>query len=178
MIPAGKYRQFFSILILLGCIVGRANISFASAPDSSSPFPAYQGWVNDFEQLYTPEEQKALDSIILTFKKETGIEIAIATLGGDYCSSDDFVKYTIELGNYWGVGEEGKDNGVFIAISTVFRTMRINNGYGIEKQVSDEETRQIIEEEFLPSFKEGVYYKGTLNGLNALIELLRTKKWE
>lgn len=40
---------------------------------------------------------------------------------------------------------------------------------GIEKLMSDEATKKIIEEYFIPKFKNGNYFEGTWNGLNAII---------
>ena len=54
--------------------------------------------------------------------------------------------------------------------------MRIQNGYGIEKMISDAETKEVIDKFFVPSFKNGEYYEGTLIGLSKLIELLNSKK--
>jgi uncharacterized protein len=80
------------------------------------------------------------------------------------------------ISNTWGVGVKGKDNGILIGISNGYRRMRIQNGYGIEKIISDEETKEIIDKYFIPYFKNGDYYSGTLTGLTRLIALLNSKQ--
>lgn len=69
-----------------------------------------------------------------------------------------------------------KDNGVLIAISKGYRQIRIQNGNGIEKIITDNETKEIIDNFFIPDFKKGNYYDGTLKGLVELINLLKPKK--
>jgi len=57
-----------------------------------------------------------------------------------------------------------------------YHKMTIRNGYGIEKILSDSETKEIIDNAFIPSFRKDEYYQGTLNGLNKLMDILR-KRW-
>lgn len=81
----------------------------------------------------------------------------------------------LRLANTWGVGKKEKNNGVTICISKGYRRMRICNGYGIEKVLSDAETKAIVDRDFIPSFKAGDYYKGTLMGLEAIMARLDAK---
>ena len=133
------------------------------------------GWINDYEGLYTDNDELVLDSIISIFKSETGIEFAIVTLDTIYTTNDKFDELTLRIANHWGVGEKGNDNGILIGISRGHRKIRINNGLGIEKIITDTETKEIIDNYFTPYFKTGQYYDGTLNGLTELIKLLKTK---
>ncbi|QEC70218.1 TPM domain-containing protein [Panacibacter ginsenosidivorans] len=59
-----------------------------------------------------------------------------------------------------------------IGISSNYRRIRIEIGYGLENILSDSETKQTIDNDFIPLFKQGEYYGGTLNGLPALIRKL------
>jgi uncharacterized protein len=65
-----------------------------------------------------------------------------------------------------------KNNGIVIGISRGYRKMRIQNGKGIESVLTDEETKKIIDTSFIPHFREGKYYEGTINGLKNLMETL------
>ncbi|RYG06660.1 MAG: TPM domain-containing protein [Chitinophagaceae bacterium] len=138
--------------------------------------PEAHGVVNDFEDLFTKNQKAELDSLINDFKKRTTIQIAIATLDEYQCDKADFDAYSLQLANAWGVGIKGKDNGVFIAISKQFRQMRIQNGKGIEKVFTNEQTKQIIDQYFIPKFKEDNYFEGTKNGLQQLIKELEKAK--
>lgn len=77
------------------------------------------------------------------------------------------------IANNWGVGKKGKNNGILIGISTGLRTIRIQNGYGIEAKLTDAETNKIIEDIILPKFKNGNFFEGTKSGLLALMQKVR-----
>jgi len=76
----------------------------------------------------------------------------------------------MEIGNHWGVGQKGKNNGVVIGIAPQLRKIRIENGYGIQKILSDEETKQIIDSLIIPEFRKADYFEGTRKGLMAIIQ--------
>jgi uncharacterized protein len=65
-----------------------------------------------------------------------------------------------------------KNNGILILISTGHRRIRISNGYGIEKILSDTETKEIIDTIILPEFRNGEYFNGTKKGIIALKDKL------
>ena len=96
------------------------------------------------------------------------------TLNTNDVAVDKFDDYVRMVGNQWGVGKAGKDNGVVIGISRRLRYISIQNGYGIGKELTNAETKQIIDEHFIPKFKRGKYYKGTKAGLEALMNELKT----
>ena len=137
--------------------------------------PRPTSWTNDYEGLFTDSEKQKLDSIISAFEKETTIQFCIVTLDTIYTSKEKFNDLALHIANTWGVGQKNKNNGVIICISKGHRRIRICNGYGIEKILSDEETKEIMDKYFISSFKQGEYFQGTLNGLIAMIAMLRQK---
>lgn len=147
-----------------------------SAPISlRDSLPQQTGYVNDYEGLFTRIEKDSLESIIKLFEKETTIQIAVITLDSTITTATTLEQTTLQIANAWGVGEKGKNNGIAIGISKQFRKMRIQNGYGIAKILSDSETKKIVDEDFIPSFKNGQYYNGTKKGLLSLMKKLREK---
>jgi uncharacterized membrane protein YgcG len=137
--------------------------------DSSSQITT---WTIDYGELFTVEQRKVLDSIISKFERKTTIEICIITLDSTMATTEGFNDYVLHIHNTLGIGKMIKNNGIVIGISQSLRKMRVSNGYGIEKILSDSETKQIIDTEFTPFFKQVDYYTGTLNGLKALIAKL------
>lgn len=134
------------------------------------------GWVSDFDDIFTKKNLDVLDSTLKQFNMETGIQMAIVTLDTFCISKDNFDDLALHIANYWGVGRKDKDNGILISICKGYRLMKINNGYGIEKFISDEETKAIIDKYFIPYFKNGDYYQGTLTGLTEYINLIKRKR--
>ena len=138
--------------------------------------PKPLSWTNDYENLYTDKEEDMLDSIIFDFKNKTSVQIVIVTLDTIYTSKDKFDDITLHIANTWGVGEKIKNNGILIGISKGHRKIRIQNGYGIEKIITDLQTKEIIDNYFIPNFKKNEYFVGTYSGLNELINLLSNSK--
>ncbi len=134
--------------------------------------PKPHGYVNDYEHIYTVQEEEVLDSLIRAFEKKTTIQIVVITFDTTMTNRDSLDAMTLQIGNAWGVGQKGKNNGVAIGISRGYRKMSIRNGYGIEKILSNEETKQIIDRFFIPEFRESRYFEGTLNGLVELMRIL------
>lgn len=126
-------------------------------------------WTIDYGELFTVEQKKVLDSIAAQFESRTKIEICIFTLDSTMTTKDDFDGFVLYIHNSLGVGKKTENNGIVIGISQALRRIRISNGYGIEKILTDTETKHIIDTEFIPFFKNADYYGGTLNGLKQLI---------
>lgn len=137
--------------------------------------PKSNGPINDFEHIFSPEENYTLLHLVGDFETQTGIEIGIATFDSRFVSSERFNDFTLEVGNKWGVGKKGENNGIFIAFSKAHRQIRINNGYGIEKLISNEETKEIMDKFFITNFKKGEYFNGTYIGTKELMKLLKSK---
>ncbi len=137
--------------------------------------PHITNWTIDYGYLFTTEQRKILDSIISEFEQASTIEICIFTLDSTMTTKEGFEDFILHIGNTFGVGKKEKNNGIVIGISQSLRKIRISNGYGIEKILSDSETKHIIDTGFIPFFKESDYYGGTLNGLKHLIAELDKK---
>jgi uncharacterized protein len=137
--------------------------------------PKPSSWTNDYEGLFNDDEEQKLDSIISAFEKETTVQFCIVTLDTIYTTKERFDDLALHISKAWGVGQKDKNNGITICISKGYRKIRICNGYGIEKILSDKETKEIMDKYFIARFKEGKYFQGTLDGLIALVETLRQK---
>ena len=131
-------------------------------------FPDSQGSINDFENIFNDHQIKELTTIIKKFEKETSNEIAIVTIQS-ITPYTDFMKYSVDLANYWGIGKKDKNNGLLISVSKKLREVRISTGDETEKKLNDETCKKIIDTKMIPEFKTGNYYKGIKNGLLELI---------
>ncbi|TCD29097.1 TPM domain-containing protein [Pedobacter psychrodurus] len=138
--------------------------------------PKPKGWVNDYEYNFNEKQIATLTNLITKFKGESAIQIAMVTIDTLMTSKKKFNDLALRMANSWGVGEKGKDNGILIAFSRKHRLIRICNGYGIEKMISDRETKEVIDKYIIPHFKKDDYYTGALTGLTELIKLLKTKQ--
>lgn len=139
--------------------------------------PAAVGWVNDFEGLYTMEQEKNLERIVEHFEKKTTIEIAIVTMDSNMVALDKFDEFAYRVLKKWGIGKISKSNGIVICISKDYRRLFVCTDFGIDRYVNNYDKYKIIKKNFLPSFEKNNYYDGTLNGLTALLEKI-DKDWK
>ena len=128
----------------------------------------------DYGQLFTVDQRKILDSIISKFERQSTIEICIFTLDSAMTSTEQFDDFVTHIHQTLGVGKIDKNNSIVNGISKNLRKIRISNGSGIENLLSDDQTKLIIDTQFIPFFKQSDYYGGTLNGLQYLIANLET----
>lgn len=162
------------VLLLLFC----GLLSYGQVtPDTSAwdKIPAPTGVVSDYEHLFTDGEILALTEIITKFEKQTTIEIAVVTINPELTPKDRFEEFTLYIANKWGVGKKGKGNGILIGISKGYHRMRIQNGDEVKTLLSDDETYRIVQDHFIPLFKEDKYYDGTKAGVEEVIRKLKVK---
>lgn len=149
-----------SILVLLLTIF--STIGFAQDfPEKSNKL------VNDFTGTLTASQVQQLEDKLVAFDDSTSIQIAVVVLKsvGDYDIND----YALQLGRKWGVGTK-KNTGVMLLVALGDRKISLQTGYGIEGALPDMYTKQIIENDIKPYFKNGDYYGGLESGTNAIIQ--------
>lgn len=156
----------YLLIILFHCLVSN---TFGQTTPENQKFVIKRERVIDYEKIFTDKEIQKLDSIINVCWEKGIADIAIVTIDERHTNKAHFDQYVFNNLTAHAPGEYGKNNGIVIAISKKLRQMRIQNGYGVEKLISDEETKKIINEHFIPEFKDGNYFEGTWNGLHAII---------
>ncbi len=123
--------------------------------------------VNDFANVLTPEQEEALEQKLVAYDDSTSNQIAIVTLrtlidpkGVQYEDEEVALKILRD----WKVGQQGKNNGIVILIvknaDNTERKIRIEVGYGLEGAIPDITSKNIIENDIVPNFRQDNYYKG------------------
>jgi uncharacterized protein len=150
-------------------------ISFFSAVSSQEipERPVPPRLVNDFAGLLRPQEAAYLERKLVAFNDSTSTQIAIVVLRSldGYAISD----YAQRLGEKWGIGQRGKDNGLLILIKPKTGTERgevfIAQGYGLEGAIPDLTADDIVENEILPAFRSNEYFDGLDRATSTLMSL-------
>jgi uncharacterized protein len=181
-------RLYFQVLILLFAFSMKAQTTDSLKLESKKSvslesyrqvfwdnLPKPHNWTNDYENLFSKEEETKLNQIISDFEKETTVEIAIVTIDTFKVSKEKFEDLSLHIARTWGAGKKEKSNGILIAVSKGYRQIRIQNGDGITLVLSDEETAEILQNQFFPYFKKDEYFEGTQAGLLKIMELLKTR---
>jgi len=138
------------------------------------PVPATPGsWVNDYAGVFSGAEASALDQKLNEFEYRSSTQIFVITLddNGGYPAS----MLAPLIGEQWGVGQQGKDNGLLIVVDMQEQDVFISTGYGLEEYVPDAIAGRIVQNEILPNFKNRDYYAGVDAAIEVLISLLDGK---
>lgn len=152
-------RKLITVLFLTLLSAGSFAQNFPEKPTTL---------VNDYTGTLSETQKQQLESKLVAFDDSTSTQIAIAIVKtvGEYDIND----YTLGLGRKWGVGGAKKNNGVMIVVALGDRKISMQTGYGVEGALPDIVTKQIIDNEIKPYFKEGDYYSGLEAGTTAIIK--------
>ncbi len=158
-------------LAILFCTISINRVFSQDIP--ARPVPSRL--VNDFAGMLKAEEVSMLERKLVAFNDSTSTQIAIVivpTLSG-YDKSD----YAQRLGEKWGIGQKGLNNGVLILVKPNTPDskgeVQISPGYGLEGAIPDITCGEIVDNEILPAFRAGDYYGGLSNAANTLMSLAR-----
>lgn len=117
--------------------------------------------------LFSATQKASLEHTLATYETNTTNQIVVVTLSS--LQGYDIADYGYQLGRYWGIGTKEHNNGVLLIIAPSERKVRIEVGYGLEGALPDAIANTIIQKEILPTFKQGRYFEGASNGVNAII---------
>lgn len=143
------------------------SLFIALAPVASAvQIPANDGFITDGVGIITEEQDAELEKTLTDYQALTSNEIAVVIVRN--MSGASIADTATELLRRWGVGAEGKDNGIVMLIDYENREMFIATGYGLEGAVPDIAAKGIGQKDIVPHFREGEYYEGILAGIDAL----------
>ena len=161
-------RLFMLIALLWGAAAAGAAQEF---PDPQRP----PRLVNDFAGVLTEGQRGALERKLADFERSTSTQITVVTV--DSLQGLAAHDYATRLAERWGVGREGKDNGILVLVKPKGGREKgqaaITVGYGLEGAVTDAAASRIIRNEMIPAFRAGDYHGGIDRAADALMGLAR-----
>jgi uncharacterized protein len=160
-----RAHAFFAALIALFVAVG--------ATQAAPTFPPLTGRVVDDAGILSPDAQSKLTALLAEHEQQTGNQVVVVTLKS--LQGYDIQQYGYQLGRAWGIGQKGKNNGVLLIVSQNPHKVGIETGYGMEGDLTDAQSKLIIENTILPYFKKGDYDSGVLAGTVQMLQVLGGK---
>lgn len=139
-------------------VLGRALLVFvcgASCVLAAEEFPASTGYVNDFAQVLSQDDEIRLTERLTELERSTTAEVTVVTM--TTTAPRDVADYAVALFERWGIGKRGNDNGVLVLLAIQDRALRIEVGYGLEGILPDGLVGRIRDEEMTPLLREGRY---------------------
>lgn len=157
-----NFKKITLIVLLLSAFAGaQAQEVFEERPSNNL--------VHDFAQVLSSQEVQALETKLRRYADSTSTQIAVVTIKS--LNGYEVVDYAYRIGEKWGVGVKGKNNGIVILVAIAEGKAAITTGYGMEATVTDAATLRIRKNIMGPRFKEGNFYQGLDDGTTAIIKL-------
>jgi len=153
---------------LLACLVFGV---IWSAPAFAAPeFPKLTGRVVDRADMLSAQAEQQITALSAAHEQASGNQVVVATL-------TDLQGYSVEefgyqLGRVWGIGQKDKNNGVLLLVAKTERKVRIEVGYGLEGDLTDAISSNIISTIITPRFKRAQFNEGAVDGTAAIIAAL------
>jgi uncharacterized protein len=115
-------------------------------------------------------QKQHIEQKLIKYADSTSTQIVVVVV--PTTDGDDIDRYKVDLAHKWGIGQKEKDNGILLLIAKDDRKVAIASGYGTEHLLTDAMSSLIIQNDILPAFKEGDFYKGIDNGTTAIIKVM------
>ncbi len=157
-------RRLMAVALLL-CVTALA--AMAQVPERPNP----PRLVNDFAGILG--DCQWLEDSLERIAMETSNQICVVTMNdfGGY----DKAMMAYSIGQEWGVGKKGNNNGVVILIKPKTEDSKgeafIAPGYGLEGAITDAISTRIVNQEMIPHFKENDYLGGVWAGAQVVRDL-------
>jgi uncharacterized protein len=168
-------------VLLLFCISIATHAQRKTKISFYKPLPAKHAAVNDFAGILSPAQKQSLENKLSGFNSSTGNVLVIIT---HTSLKDDAAGkvYTVEeaashYANSWGIGDKKKNNGVLIFLSKNDRKVRIATGKGITQVLTNDECQHIIDNDIVPAFKAGNYYRGLDDASSSIMKELSPEQF-
>lgn len=152
-------KFFLFLLLMLTSMVGFTQD--LKIPPLSSP-------VMDEAHLMHPAQKRKLEELIYLLHQNKGPQLTILTVSDlqGYAIED----FSIRVAEAWKLGLKKAGNGLLILIAKEERQVRLEVGQGIEGEITDAESNQMIQRFLIPSFRENDYFTGLVQVIQTVAQ--------
>jgi uncharacterized protein len=166
-------RVLFAALAVAAACTPAADGGNAQAPgraavSSTLERPAY---VVDSAGMLLAADEHRIAERLRGFERRTGHQFILVTVRTT--NGRGIADYTRDLGNRWGIGRRGHDDGVILLFAMDDRRVRIAVGDGLRQALPDETAAQIIRMEILPGMSAHAPDAGVKAGVEAILARLQ-----
>jgi uncharacterized protein len=163
-------RTLFAALALLAACTPASETAKepAAAVSASLDRPAY---VVDTADMLAPAQEAALAGRLRDFTNRTQHQVVVVTV--PTTGGRDIADYTRDLGNRWGIGRAGHDDGVILLLARDDRRLRIAVGDGLAHRLPNDAAAEIVHETIVPRLAAGDYGGAVDAGLAAILPRLQ-----
>jgi uncharacterized protein len=128
-------------------------VLWVPARASAREVPPLQGHVNDTADMLSPAAEQALEQKLNGYEQRTQHQFALLTI--DSLDGDSLEDFSIRVVEKWKLGQKGKDDGLLLLVVKGDRKLRIEVGYGLEGDITDAFSAQVIRKVLTPALRAG-----------------------
>ena len=161
-----RHHRFLYIVLYTGLVLCCLFVGQALAVE----FPKLTGRVVDNANLLSPAVEQQLSQQLKAHEDKTSNQVVVVTV--NTLQGMEIADYGYQLGRHWGIGQADTNNGVLLIVAPKQRKVRIEVGYGLEATLTDALSKQIIDFEIIPRFKQKDFPGGIQAGVNAILGIL------
>lgn len=133
--------------------------------------PKHNGqWVIDNANMLSEQTENTINALLRTHQDSTSNQVVVLTINS--LEGGSLEEFANRVFNTWKIGQQGRDNGVLLLIAKEDRAVRIEVGYGLEAELTDLESADIIDHVIIPEFKKGNFDQGVLKGVQSILEAI------
>lgn len=111
-----------------------------------------------------------INAMAQKIETEKNAQIAVVVL--QTIGNAEIKDFATRLFEHWKVGKAGVDNGVLVLFVADQKLITIEVGYGLEGALNDAISKRIINQYFVPAFKQGDFDKGFIDGITAISKVI------
>ncbi len=169
MYPVKKISSLFYTRMVLALMMMLPLLTQAAIP----PRPSPPRLVNDYARMLTSAQVRQLEEKLAAYERTHSTQIAVVSITdlGGYTPAE----FAERLGETWGVGQAGFENGVVILINPGGaqgqRRVHIAVGYGLESVIPDAIASRIVQQEIIPAFRNEQYFQGIDKATDVMMQL-------
>ncbi|UII33972.1 YgcG family protein [Fulvivirga ulvae] len=122
--------------------------------------------VTDQTGTLSSSEVDRLERNLRALEQDKGSQVAVLIVSTT--EPEPIEDYGIRVAEKWELGRKDIDDGVILLIAKNDRRVRIEVGYGLEGTIPDATAKRIIDNYIIPNFRQGNFYAGIDEGVEAL----------
>jgi uncharacterized protein len=130
--------------------------ALAQAGPSQVEVPRLDSPVIDEAQIFSASESQSLKDLIFSIFQKSGPQIQIWTIPS--LLDEPIESLSIRATDQFKLGSAEKDNGILILLALQERKLRIEVGQGLEGDITDLQSKRVIDKVMKPLLREQNYY--------------------
>ena len=130
--------------------------------------PPLRGHVNDTADMLSDAAEQQLEQKLVSYEQKTHHQFALLTI--DSLDGDALEDFSIRVVEAWKLGQKGKDDGLLLLVAKRERKLRVEAGYGLEGDVTDAFSAQVIRNVLTPALRAGNAEQGIQKAFDALMQ--------